>query len=439
MARSPAEQTARTVTSSPSCSGATGKPGGARKVEAVTESSSGAVAVKSAKKRRTSGASSKAWTTPPARTCGPSGCRRYSSAVTIPKFPPPPRRPQSRSGFSSALAVTRSPSAVMTSAPSRLSHAGPYLRAIQPSPPPRVRPATPVSDTLPVGVARPKACVARSTSPSSAPGLTRAVRATESTSTARWAERSTTTPASHTALPATLWPPPRTARASPCSRAKRTEVTTSSRCAQRAMSAGRRSTMPFQTRRAESYSRSPGPIRTPAKSPSSAPTVASSSTVRPHRGHRIDRNRGASGHPGEQSRATPRRVEGPATPAWGRSPATPPGRGDAAVARRVPSAPDGVLEARAGREARGLGGGDVHRLAGGRVGPLARVTVGDGELAEAGDGDVLAGGQAVLDGSDGGAQRLVGLALAQARALCDLLDELVLVHDGSPPGSTREP
>src|SRR3954462_5904413 len=123
----------------------------------------------------------------------------------------------------------------------------------------------------------------------------------------------------------------------------------------------------------------------------------------------------------------------------GRSPATPPGRGDAAVARRVRSALDGVLEARAGREERGLRGGDVHRLAGGRVGPLARVTVGDGELAEAGDGDVLAGGQAVLDGSDGGAQRLVGLALAQARALCDLLDELVLVHAGSPPGSTREP
>ena len=106
---------------------------------------------------------------------------------------------------------------------------------------------------------------------------------------------------------------------------------------------------------------------------------------------------------------------------WSR--ATPPARGDAAMTRWLPSALDGVLEPRAGREARGLGGGDLHRLARGRVGALARVAVGDGELPEASDGDVLAGGQAVLDGGDGGAQRLAGLALAQARPLCDLLDE----------------
>jgi len=34
-------------------------------------------------------------------------------------------------------------------------------------------------------------------------------------------------PPSHTAWPATLWPPPRTAISSPCSRAKRTAACTS--------------------------------------------------------------------------------------------------------------------------------------------------------------------------------------------------------------------
>ena len=70
----------------------------------------------------------------------------------------------------------------------------------------------------------------------------------------------------------------------------------------------------------------------------------------------------------------------------------------------------------------------MHRLPGGRVGALARIAVRDRELAEAGDGDVLAGGQTILDRGDGGAQSLAGLALAQTRALSDLLDEVVLVH-----------
>ena len=52
---------------------------------------------------------------------------------------------------------------------------------IQPIPPPRVSPATPVWVTMPLGTARPNACVARSTSPSSAPAWTRAVRASGST------------------------------------------------------------------------------------------------------------------------------------------------------------------------------------------------------------------------------------------------------------------
>src|SRR3990172_5421112 len=40
----------------------------------------------------------------PASTVGPTGWRVYSHDVTIPKFPPPPRRPQKRSEFSCSLA-----------------------------------------------------------------------------------------------------------------------------------------------------------------------------------------------------------------------------------------------------------------------------------------------------------------------------------------------
>src|SRR5947209_4734583 len=61
----------------------------------------------------------------------------------MPKLPPPPRRPQSRSAFSLSLACTRQPSAVTTSAPTRLSQARPCLRISQPIPPPSVKPATP--------------------------------------------------------------------------------------------------------------------------------------------------------------------------------------------------------------------------------------------------------------------------------------------------------
>jgi hypothetical protein len=64
--------------------------------------------------------------TPP--TMVSTGCRRKTNDVTTPKLPPPPRRAQKRSGFSSALAVTRSPPASTTSADSGLSIVSPYLR-----------------------------------------------------------------------------------------------------------------------------------------------------------------------------------------------------------------------------------------------------------------------------------------------------------------------
>ena len=52
---------------------------------------------------------------------GRPGAARNSNSVTTPKLPPPPRSPQNRSAFSSALARTTLPSAVTTSAESRLS------------------------------------------------------------------------------------------------------------------------------------------------------------------------------------------------------------------------------------------------------------------------------------------------------------------------------
>src|SRR5437868_11374209 len=119
----------------------------------------------------------------------------------MPKFPPPPRRPQNKPAFVPALAVTISPSAVMTSQQRRLSQVNPYLRTSHPTPPPRVRPAMPVFETTPVGTAKPCGCVSRSTSPRSAPACTRTVRSSGSTETRFIAERSMTMPSSHRAPP----------------------------------------------------------------------------------------------------------------------------------------------------------------------------------------------------------------------------------------------
>ena len=97
--------------------------------------------------------------------------------MTTPKLPPPPRSAQKRSGFSSALAVTSSPSAVTSSNDSTLSQLSPCLRTSQPTPPPSVSPATPVLETTPTGTASPWRCVSRSRSPSVAPPCTCTVRA----------------------------------------------------------------------------------------------------------------------------------------------------------------------------------------------------------------------------------------------------------------------
>src|SRR3954454_6083893 len=86
---------------------------------------------------------------------GPISCSRNVNVVTMPKLPPPPRNAQNRSGFSVSDAVTMRPSAVTTSAATRLSQTKPSLRSSQPLPLPRARPAMPVVETRPPVMARP--------------------------------------------------------------------------------------------------------------------------------------------------------------------------------------------------------------------------------------------------------------------------------------------
>ena len=196
--------------------------GGAWRSTAQTVISSGASAQIRRRPRSSSAASSIGWMISPDSTSGPRACRRNSKAATTPKLPPPPRSAQKRSGFSSALARRSRPSAVTTSAATRLSMVSPNLRVIQPKPPPRVSPAMPVVELIPVGTASPWAWVAASRSASVAPGDDPRRPASGSTATERICDRSRSSAPSATASPAIWWPPPRTASSRPLSRAKST-------------------------------------------------------------------------------------------------------------------------------------------------------------------------------------------------------------------------
>ena len=110
----------------------------------------------------------------------------------------------------------------------------------------------PVVDTTPPVLARPKAWVSRLYSPQVRPASARAVRPTGSTLTLFIGDRSIISPPSQTALPVMLCPPPFTDTKSRWSRANRTADITSATPAQRAINAGRRSIIPFHTRRASS-------------------------------------------------------------------------------------------------------------------------------------------------------------------------------------------
>ena len=156
------------------------------------------------------------------------GARSNSSAVTIPKLGPAPRMPQNRSACSSSLARTWRPSAVTSSTARRQSIARPSLRWRRPMPPPSVRPAMPVCETVPAVHARPTAWAASSSSARRAPPLQRATRRSGSTVTPRIRARSMITPSSQVECPGRLWPPLRTAIGRSSSRANRSAAATSS-------------------------------------------------------------------------------------------------------------------------------------------------------------------------------------------------------------------
>src|SRR6266536_1077725 len=214
----------------------------------------------------------------PPTTVGPTGCSASSRDVATPKLPPPPRIAQNRSGFSDEDARKTEPSAVTISADSRLSHVRPCLRTRWPTPPPSANPPTPVLDTRPPVVASPCGCVAASKSFHLVPPPATARSASTSTWTEFMSARSITMPSSHVENPAMLCAPPRTAIGSPSLRAKRTVRTTSCVFFGRTTSAGCLSIAWFQTRRAVSYSASPGRMTVPASPPSSSLTVASPRT-----------------------------------------------------------------------------------------------------------------------------------------------------------------
>ena len=88
------------------------------------------------------------------------------------------------------------------------------------------------------------------------------------------------------------------------------------------------------------------------------------------------------------------------------------------------SAVDGLLQARAGGEARHLRRGDLDRLARAGVHALASTAVGDVELAEPGERHVAAALEGLLDDFENGIDGLAGLVLAQVGPARDLVDEL---------------
>ena len=168
-------------------------------------------------------------------------------------------RPRTGPGSPPRWRPARRPSAVTSSAASRLSIVMPYLRASQPIPPPRVIPAAPTEPVSPNGTARPWAYAARVSSPATTPASTQAVRRTGSMSMPFIADRSISSTPSPVLWPAALWPPARTARRKPRTRPNTMAVATSAASTGLAIRAGRRSTAPLATRRACSNSGSAGP------------------------------------------------------------------------------------------------------------------------------------------------------------------------------------
>ena len=157
-------------------------------------------------------------------------------------------------GVAVVVDLATEPSARTIWAPTRLSQASPWRRDSQPMPPPRVSPATPVWEISPPGLARPCCCVAASYSPQSRPGCGAGDAAgSGSTSTPLHRRRGRSSPRPRTRRGPGCCGPRRAPRSRgrtrwPCA----TAAATSAAVRQRAMSAGKRSTVPFQTCRASS-------------------------------------------------------------------------------------------------------------------------------------------------------------------------------------------
>ena len=89
---------------------------------------------------------------------------------------------------------------------------------------------------------------------------------------------------------------------------------------------------------------------------------------------------------------------------------------------------DGLLEARAGGEARDLRRRDLHRLTGTRVATLTGAALRDVELAETGEGDLATTLQRALDRAEHGVDRCPGVLLGKARLRRHCVNELRLAH-----------
>ena len=201
----------------------------------------------------TSAARSRGKLRKPQSSSGPTGWSRRSSRVMT-----PPLR-----SASSAPASTMRPSASTTSAPTTLAAVGPSARSSQPLPAPSATPATPRPDNRAPVTASPCSCVARSKSPHVAPPPTRAVRDGTSISIASISDRSSTMPPS--TVDCSDVPPTRTACGSPRSAPRASAAVTSSRDSQRAIAAGRTSTIALNVVRARSKPTSSGPSTSPRR------------------------------------------------------------------------------------------------------------------------------------------------------------------------------
>ena len=242
--------------SSPSCvqtsaqtlrrwsSSGNGGPGGTDMSETKPPSSSGAPAMKSPYQRMTSCVWSRSYITGPASTVL-AGWHRNVNFVTTPKFPPPPRMAQNRSGSCSASHCAIDPSASTSDAASRLSIVRPSARVRWPMPPPSVSPPTPVVPITPTGTVSACSWVAASRSFSSTPPCTCTTRAFGSTTISDISERSTTRPPSTLPSPPPLCPPPRTASVRPFDVANCTAAETSASSRQYTIAAGRLSIIPL--------------------------------------------------------------------------------------------------------------------------------------------------------------------------------------------------